>query len=123
MNPTDKERIIHILDAIELIQDWRITRSHDEMYQSAVFRQLEIIGEAARHLSDEFKASFTEVPWRQVTGFRNFIVHHYWDTDWSEIEQTVANDIPEVKRVLMFTLQQANSETGTNTSENTSEQA
>ena len=64
-------------------------------------RQLKIIGEAANHLSDEFKATHPTIPWKQVTGFRNFIVHHYWDTDWSEAEQTIALDLPAIRSALI----------------------
>ncbi len=70
------------------------------MYRSAVMRQLEIIGEAANHLSDEFRAHHGVIPWKQVIGFRNFIVHHYWDTDWSEVERTIDIDLPLIRSAL-----------------------
>lgn len=100
MKPTDQDRAAHIVQAIDQIQGWTSTYTEHELYRSAVMRQLEIIGEAATHLSDGFKAIHPTVPWKQVTGFRNFIVHHYWDTDWSEVERTIELDLPGIRSAL-----------------------
>ena len=68
----------------------------DRKLQSAVCMQLEIVGEAARALSDEFKASHPEVPWRDVVGLRHRIVHEYFRLDLDVIWETVKRDLPEL---------------------------
>ena len=62
MKPTDDDRASHIREAIDRIQSWTNTYPHNELYCSAVMRQLEIIGEAANHLSDEIKATHPTIP-------------------------------------------------------------
>ena len=49
--------------------------------QDAVIRRIEIIGEAAAHLSEETKVSFPNLPWQDLTDMRNFVIHHYGDVD------------------------------------------
>ena len=76
MKPTEQDRAAHVVQAIDQIQGRRDAYAHHELYRSAVMRQSEILGEAPNHLSDGFKAIHPTVPWKQVTGFRNFIAHH-----------------------------------------------
>ena len=64
------------------------------MYRSAVLRQMEIIGEAATHLSDTFKSTHQAIPWRGITGLRIQVAHRYWDIEWSIVEQTILEDLP-----------------------------
>lgn len=61
----------------------------NEMIQDAVIRQLGIIGEAARHLSDETKARAPEIPWRDVVDTRNFLIHAYALVDLAAVWDTV----------------------------------
>ncbi|MCL4446081.1 MAG: DUF86 domain-containing protein [Actinobacteria bacterium] len=60
----------------------------------------EIIGEAATHLSDSFKSTHPTIPWRDIAGFRVQIAHLYWDTEWSTVEQTIAEDLPLLRDAL-----------------------
>ncbi len=48
------------------------------MVQMAVLHELVIIGEAANKLSDDLKAQYPEIPWRDIVDFRNVLAHHYW---------------------------------------------
>jgi uncharacterized protein with HEPN domain len=80
--PDDPARAGHILDAAEKVLSWiggksRAEFDADEVLRSAVAYQLQIIGEAASHLSDEFRLAHPEIPWRDVIGMRNIIVHAY----------------------------------------------
>ena len=70
----------------------------------ATVRNLEIIGEAAARLSDETRAAIPEIPWADVIGMRNRLVHVYFDIDLERLWDTVQQDLPrlaaELDRVL-----------------------
>jgi uncharacterized protein with HEPN domain len=69
----------------------------DDKTQDAVIRQLEIIGEAARLLSDEIKAVYPQVPWRDISGMRNHLIHRYFRVDIEEVWRTAKNDLSPLK--------------------------
>ncbi len=91
-----------ILDAIERIETYmhRIDRAKfasDSMRQDAIVRQVEIIGEAARQVSDVFKQRHPQMPWSKMIGMRNELVHAYFRVDIPTVWDTVNHDIPELK--------------------------
>jgi uncharacterized protein with HEPN domain len=96
----DAERVADILEAIARIQSWTADEAPRGMYQAAVLHELMIIGEAASRLSDGFKGTHPDIPWQDVVGQRVLLAHHYWDTQWARIEQTIAEDIPALKAAL-----------------------
>ncbi len=67
-----------------------------ELHQDAVVRKLEIIGEAAGRVSEETKQSATGIPWRQVSGMRNRLIHEYSRIDLQEVWDTAQNDLPDL---------------------------
>ena len=70
------------------------------MYQAAIFHELMVIGEAASRMSDSFKDAHSQIPWPVIIGQRVQLAHHYWDTQWARIEQTIAEDLPTLKTAL-----------------------
>lgn len=72
----------------------------DEMRSLAVERAFEVIGEAARSLSEEFRGSHPEVPWRQIIGLRNAIAHEYGDIDYESLYQVAIARIPGLVAIL-----------------------
>ncbi len=66
----------------------------DRQCQDAVIRRLEIIGEAARRLSEETRTAHPELPWRGIIGQRNILIHKYDDVDLFVVWETVKNDLP-----------------------------
>lgn len=68
----------------------------DVQLQDAVIRRLEIIGEAARRLSDEARAAVPEVPWRSVIGMRNLMIHDYDDVDLDIVWDSVHGHLPRL---------------------------
>jgi uncharacterized protein with HEPN domain len=76
----------------------RPTFEQERLLQDGVTRQLEIIGEASRQLSEAFRARHAEVPWRAIVGMRHRIVHDYLNIDLEVIWDTVHHDLPGLKR-------------------------
>ncbi|MCG2794630.1 MAG: DUF86 domain-containing protein [Actinomycetia bacterium] len=67
-----------------------------ELHQDAVVRKLELIGEAAKRISEETKGSSPEIPWRQIAGMRDRLIHEYFRIDLQEVWDTVQNGIPDL---------------------------
>jgi len=72
----------------------------DDKTVDAVVRNLEIIGEAARRLPEEFTQRHAQVEWRKIAGLRNRIVHDYFGLDLGIIWQIIRTDLPALKRDL-----------------------
>jgi uncharacterized protein with HEPN domain len=70
--------------------------SENRLVQAAVERQLEIIGEAARRMSDGYRAEHPEVPWRSIIAQRNVLAHDYGDIIVSRIWEVATVKIPEL---------------------------
>jgi uncharacterized protein with HEPN domain len=68
----------------------------DDMLRAAVERNLEIIGEAARRTSEEFKQEHPEIPWRQIIAQRNVLIHEYDDIDYKEIWEVTTFHLPRL---------------------------
>jgi len=67
-----------------------------ELLQDALVRPLEVIGEAAQRISDEYKESHGEIPWFKMTGMRNRLIHEYFRVDYGAVWDTVQKDVPEL---------------------------
>lgn len=96
----------HILDAIENIEEFIRevdfeSFSQDKLRIDAVVREIEIIGEAARNLSDEFRTNNPGIPLYEAIGMRNRIVHVYWEVILPLVWSTCKNDLPELKEELL----------------------
>jgi len=70
----------------------------DEMRQSAVLQKLMIIGEAVARISESFRKQYPEIPWTDIVGFRNIVVHEYFSIDWSIVWTTATDDVPELQQ-------------------------
>ena len=95
----------HILDAINLIEEYLKDKSYEEfkdnrMLQDAVIREIEIIGEAAKNLSKEFRNKHSDIPWRQIAGMRDKLIHGYFGVDLDAIWDTATMDVPSLKERL-----------------------
>ncbi len=91
--------IIESIDKISFYTEGydEISFQADSKTQDAVIRQLEIIGEASRLLPDEIKQANPQVPWRDISGMRNHLIHRYFKVDIDEVWQTVQNDLSTLK--------------------------
>ena len=105
----DKARLNHILDAIIEIEsylndvDFEIFLKNS-MMRFACIKQMEIIGEASNHISEETKTQFSEIEWRQISGMRNSLVHEYFGIDGRLVWEIIQQDLPELKSKVMAIL-------------------
>ncbi len=97
--------IQHILDCIKQIKNYSKYGRDDfytnKMTQDAILRRLQTMAESTQRLSDEIKAEMTEINWRNISGFRNVLVHDYLDginleTVWEIIE----NYLPDLDKAM-----------------------
>lgn len=96
----DRERLLDIIEAITRIE--RHTAGgrpslQDELVQIWVIHNLEILGEAARGLSDELPRRHPDVPWREMVAMRNVLAHGYFGIDIERVWTTVERDLPKLK--------------------------
>ena len=102
MKRDDPAYLHHIRDGIERVERHLAGVSWDEflqteLVQDAVLRQLEIIGEAARNLSDDLRQAHAQVPWSQIVGMRNRLIHAYFQVDLTVVWEIAQVDLPALK--------------------------
>lgn len=95
----------HILECINLIEEYSKNLSKKDFkvnveVQDAIIRRLEIIGEAARNLPDEFKNNYSDTEWKQIIAARNILAHLYFGVDLNTVWNIVKNDLPKLKEQL-----------------------
>ncbi len=91
-----------IIDAIEAIEEYTAGITEDEfgrrrLIQDGVVRRIEIIGEAARQLPQEVKDQYANVPWIDIVGMRNRVIHEYFGGRIDRVWNAVQRDLPELK--------------------------
>jgi uncharacterized protein with HEPN domain len=65
--------------------------------QSAVIRQIEIIGEASKNLTADYKKKHSLIPWRDIVDMRNKLIHEYFGVDKQVVWNTITIDLPQLK--------------------------
>ena len=68
----------------------------DETFALAITRLLEILGEAANHVSDDARENNPNIPWHEIIGVRNHLIHGYFDVDWDIIWHILSEDLPSI---------------------------
>ena len=101
----DSAYLQHILEAIKSIEDYLNgfdyeTFVKDKKTIDAVVRELEIIGEAANDLSDDFKKKHSEIPFREMADMRNVLIHEYFGVNAKIVWDTCKIDLPKLKEII-----------------------
>ena len=94
----DSVYLRHIVDAIKDIEAYtkggREVFLATKMVQDAVIRKLEIIGEAVKNLSPSFRSKHPDIPWKQIAGLRDVLIHHYFGVDVNTVWLVVESRLP-----------------------------
>jgi uncharacterized protein with HEPN domain len=99
MKPDDKIRIMHMIDAAEEALFFVADSSAEDFSKNrmlilSVIKEIEIIGEAATKISEITKRKYVEIPWQDIVGMRNRLIHGYFDVDVKLVWNTVKNNLP-----------------------------
>lgn len=99
MTRSTSQRVADILVAIERCQRYAASLQSDdpalaEMAEDAVERNLQIIGEAANHLPASVTDANPDIPWPQIRGFRNILVHQYFGADAAMTRDVIETHLP-----------------------------
>ncbi len=82
--------------------------SKDEKTQFALIRVIEIIGEASKKIPTDIKDQSQEIPWREVSGMRDLLIHDYFGVNIQVVWETAKNDLPELKEKIQKLIQDYN---------------
>lgn len=106
----DREWLLDILEAIERIEKYssrgKRAFEEDELIQSWIVHHLQIIGEALRSISEDFRRKHDDIPWKETIGMRNILVHRYFDLDKDLVWKAVIRDLPDLKEKVRVALEE-----------------
>ena len=103
---SDSIYIEHILSGINSIQEYIAglnldTFLEDNKTQDAVVRQFEIIGEATKRISANFRDNHPDIPWSEMAGMRDVLIHDYIDVNFEIVWKTATVNIPIIKEAIL----------------------
>jgi len=84
---------------------------NDEKIMLAVVRALEVIGEAAKHIPKSVRDKYPDVPWKQIVGMRDKVIHDYFGVDVEVVWRTVKENLPPLRQAIAKILQDLEQET------------
>ena len=98
----DRERLLDILEAIGNIETYTIQGrdafDRDRLVRTWIVHHVQVIGEAAARLSPGVRRQYPSVPWADIVSMRNVVVHQYFGIDYDQVWDTVAIDLPKLRR-------------------------
>lgn len=104
----DKLYLEHILDCLNKIDAYtssgKMAFLQTNLIQDGVVRNLEIIGEATKRLSLEFRGEHPTIPWKQIAGFRDVLIHDYMGVDLDIVWEVIEKDLPKLKKLIIHVI-------------------
>lgn len=108
---SDRKRLLHMADAIREAREFAGDSYEDFMAsrlrQAATVRTLQVLGDAAKPISDDLKQRWPELPWRKMVATRNLLVHHYFGVDLDIVWTVVHEHLAEIEESLPAMLEAA----------------
>lgn len=115
MENKDLVRMKHMLDSTEAILSFakgkrRTSLDKNRLLLSGILRELGVIGEAANKVSEKTKRQFPDLPWKELVGMRNRLIHAYFDVDHDTIWKTIREHLPSFikqleQAIILFTME------------------
>jgi len=98
--------LLHMVDEVRYLRSLNHIRDGSSLNSEptvsrAVIRSLEVIGEAASNIDEEYRSQHPEVPWRRIVALRNRLIHGYMGINYNIVVNVLHNEIPELERLLV----------------------
>lgn len=108
---TDKEFLLDIKEAINRIEKYIIGITYEQFLektekQDAIIRNFEIIGEAVKQLTKDFKYKHKDIEWKEISGMRDKIIHFYFGVNWDIVWKAIKNKLPTLKEKIEVILKE-----------------
>lgn len=104
MSPKDDSVYVdHMLDCIQHIDEYIASKEQfytSRLVQDAVVRNLQVMAESSQRLAEEIKQLYPDIPWKEISGFRNILVHDYLGVDLDVIWSVVEQELPKLEQAL-----------------------
>jgi len=96
----------HILESIDTIESYLNNQTKEnfldsKLLQDAIMRKIEVIGEAVKSISEEFKNSYPDIPWKKIASMRDVLIHEYFNVDTQLVWTITQKELPVLKNQIM----------------------
>jgi uncharacterized protein with HEPN domain len=98
----DKEFLLDMMEAIRRVELYTEGLSYQDFLrkietQDALVRNLEIIGEAAKNISKDLRIEYNDIPWKEIAGMRDKVIHFYFGVNWDIVWRATKENLPQLK--------------------------